>query len=163
MKSKAPILVPIPTLVPISAPALAIEALSSHFSLRTKKNKRKTPSGGTSHKRRRGVGASSAGPSPSTPAKGPELWAPIFSVEELERQVTVADTTQEHNTCLALAQAVMLPRGVADLAVKDEVIVGSLTILQNMQVSIQALLIQCYLYVWTLSNFSFWTCVACPP
>ncbi|GFS35285.1 hypothetical protein Acr_00g0038860 [Actinidia rufa] len=67
------------------------------------------------------------------------LWALIFSVGELGRQVTVADTSRKHDTYLALAQAVMLPRDVADLAAEDEVTTGSLKVMQNKQKKANAL------------------------
>ncbi|GFZ18311.1 SEC12P-like 2 protein [Actinidia rufa] len=45
-----------------------------------------------------------------------ELWKPDFSTAELGKQVTVADSTKDHDTNLALAQAIMLPKDVANVA-----------------------------------------------
>ncbi|GFZ11562.1 hypothetical protein Acr_22g0009600 [Actinidia rufa] len=39
----------------------------------------------------------------------PELWAPTFIVVELGKHVTSADTSKDHETCLALGNAIMLP------------------------------------------------------
>ena len=44
------------------------------------------------------------------------LWNPKFAVVKLEKQVTNVDTSRDHETCLALGNAIMIPRDVADLA-----------------------------------------------
>ncbi|GFZ17278.1 hypothetical protein Acr_26g0005480 [Actinidia rufa] len=72
------------------------------------KRKGKQPAEGTS-RRKRGKGAGSA-------AGTPELWAPQFAAVELGKQVTSADTSKDHETCVALGNAVMLPQDVADHA-----------------------------------------------
>ncbi|GFZ04894.1 hypothetical protein Acr_17g0004660 [Actinidia rufa] len=46
----------------------------------------------------------------------PELWAPQFATVELGKQVTSADTSKDHKTCVVLGNAVMLPQDVADHA-----------------------------------------------
>ena len=102
-KSKAPIPILVPIFVVVLTPTLAVAATSSHSSPCPKKDKGKTPTMGTSYKRRHGVGASSTGTLSSTPAEALELWAPIFSVEELGKQVTAIDIAREHDTCMALA------------------------------------------------------------
>ncbi|GFY91472.1 hypothetical protein Acr_07g0016680 [Actinidia rufa] len=48
-----------------------------------------------------------------------ELWAPKFATVELRKQVTNANTSRDHGTCLALENTIMLPQDVADLAVEE--------------------------------------------
>ncbi|GFZ08656.1 hypothetical protein Acr_20g0004640 [Actinidia rufa] len=55
----------------------------------------------------------------STPTNTLELWNPKFVTVELGRQVTTTDSSWDHNNYLALAQAVMLPQDMADLATED--------------------------------------------
>ncbi|GFS37723.1 hypothetical protein Acr_00g0053650 [Actinidia rufa] len=78
------------------------------LSLMGGKRKEKQPAEGTSRPKR-GKGAGSA-------AGTPELWAPQFAAIELGKQVTYADTSKDHETCVALGNAVMLPQDVADHA-----------------------------------------------
>ena len=73
------------------------------------------------------MGSSSAGTSPSTPTAARKLWALILSIGELGTQVTIDESAREHDTCIALAQAAMLPRDVVDMAAEDEVTAGNLT------------------------------------
>ncbi|GFS30012.1 hypothetical protein Acr_00g0009680 [Actinidia rufa] len=69
------------------------------------------PAEGTSRpKRRKGAGSA---------AGTPELWAPQFAAVELGKQVTSADTSKDHETCVALGNAVMLPQDVADHAAEN--------------------------------------------
>ncbi|GFZ09234.1 hypothetical protein Acr_20g0010420 [Actinidia rufa] len=63
----------------------------------------------------------------SSPRPKRQHKVPILAVGELGKQVTAADTTREHDTCMALTQAVMLPRDVADLTAEDEVVAIRLT------------------------------------
>ncbi|GFY87342.1 hypothetical protein Acr_05g0009810 [Actinidia rufa] len=86
--------------------APALVAPSSCSSPRPQKDKRHATDVGTSHERR-----------------------------QLGRRVTIVDTTQEHDTCITLAQAVKLPRDVAELSAKDEVTTCNFTVMQNIQVS----------------------------
>ncbi|PSS33112.1 Stress response protein [Actinidia chinensis var. chinensis] len=48
-----------------------------------------------------------------------ELWAPKFVVVELGKQVTNADTSRDHETCLALGNVVMLPQDSLQRAVAN--------------------------------------------
>ncbi|GFY98954.1 hypothetical protein Acr_13g0003550 [Actinidia rufa] len=48
-----------------------------------------------------------------------ELWKPEFAIVELDRQITVAISTKDHDTSLALARAIMLPKDITDLAEKS--------------------------------------------
>ncbi|GFY95164.1 hypothetical protein Acr_10g0005490 [Actinidia rufa] len=90
-----------------STPAPA-EDQSIAPSLMGGKRKGKQPAEGTSQPKR-GKGAGSA-------AGTPELWAPQFAAVELGKQVTSADTSKDHETCVALGNAVILPQDVADHA-----------------------------------------------
>ena len=45
-----------------------------------------------------------------------KLWRPKFFVVELDKQVTKSNSSKDYDTILALAQAVMLPKDVANLA-----------------------------------------------
>ncbi|GFS41428.1 hypothetical protein Acr_00g0074240 [Actinidia rufa] len=72
------------------------------------KRKRKQPAKGTPRPKR-GKGVRSA-------TGTPELWAPQFAAVELNKQVTSVDTSKDHETCVALGNAVMLPQDVADHA-----------------------------------------------
>ncbi|GFS31845.1 hypothetical protein Acr_00g0019510 [Actinidia rufa] len=49
----------------------------------------------------------------------PELWTPQFTVVELGKHVTFADTIKDHETCVALGNAMMLPQDVADHAAES--------------------------------------------
>ncbi|GFZ09640.1 hypothetical protein Acr_21g0002390 [Actinidia rufa] len=80
-----------------------------------------------------GARASLAATSPSTPVAAPELWAPDLSIGELKRRIIIADIAREHDTCLLLAQVVMLPRDVVDLHAEDGVSMCSLTVMQHIQ------------------------------
>ena len=48
-----------------------------------------------------------------------ELWAPMFTAVELEKQVTSTETSKDHETCVALGSAIMLSQDVANLAAED--------------------------------------------
>ncbi|XP_057460222.1 uncharacterized protein LOC130750653 [Actinidia eriantha] len=69
-------------------------------------------------------------PSSSAQAK---LWKLEFSTSELGKQVTVADSSRDHDTSLALAQAVMLPRDVVDLAEEGSEEIRDLLVMQQVQ------------------------------
>ncbi|GFZ16762.1 hypothetical protein Acr_26g0000320 [Actinidia rufa] len=71
-------------------------------------NMRKQPIGGPSQKSKTKKGKGNS----SGQAK---LWKPKFSTAELGKQVTVADSTKDHDTNLALARAIMLPKDIANL------------------------------------------------
>ncbi|GFY82979.1 hypothetical protein Acr_02g0012190 [Actinidia rufa] len=64
-----------------------------------------------------------------------ELWKSEFSAFELGRQVTVADSIQDHDTSVALARAVMLPNDVATLSEEDNETMRSLLVMQHVQLS----------------------------
>ncbi|GFY95370.1 hypothetical protein Acr_10g0007550 [Actinidia rufa] len=49
----------------------------------------------------------------------PELWSPKFSTIELGRELTSADSSKDHETCLALRKAIMLPQDVTELVEED--------------------------------------------
>ncbi|GFY91560.1 hypothetical protein Acr_07g0017560 [Actinidia rufa] len=49
----------------------------------------------------------------------PELWSPKFSTIELGRELTSADSSKDHETCLALRKAIMLPQDVTEFAEED--------------------------------------------
>ncbi|GFY88881.1 hypothetical protein Acr_06g0008210 [Actinidia rufa] len=71
--------------------------------------------------------------SPSTLAAAPELGALDLSSKEIEVSVTVADIVWEHDTCLALTHAIMLPQDVANLHMEDRVTTCNVTIMQHVQ------------------------------
>ena len=52
----------------------------------------------------------------STPFVFSELWVPQLAVTELGTQVSTVGIVHDHDTCLALAQAMMLLLDVADVA-----------------------------------------------
>ncbi|GFZ13236.1 hypothetical protein Acr_23g0016210 [Actinidia rufa] len=52
---------------------------------------------------------------------------------ELRKQVTMADSAKDHDTSLTLAQAVMLPNDIADLAMKGSKEIQDLLIMQQVQ------------------------------
>ncbi|GFZ15615.1 hypothetical protein Acr_25g0000240 [Actinidia rufa] len=110
-KGQGPIVEP-PTLpeAPVSSTPAPTKDQSIAPSLMGGKRKRKQPAKGTSRPKK-GKGAGSA-------AGTPELWAPQFAAVELGKQVTSADTSKDHETCVALGNAVMLPQDVADHAAK---------------------------------------------
>ncbi|GFZ02351.1 hypothetical protein Acr_15g0009590 [Actinidia rufa] len=101
---------------PISSTLAPTEDQSTAPSLMGGKRKGKQPAEGTSRPKR-GKGAGSA-------AGTPELWAPQFAAVELGKQVTSADTSKDHETCVALGNAVMLPQDVADHAAETTVEFG---------------------------------------
>ncbi|GFS46152.1 hypothetical protein Acr_00g0100470 [Actinidia rufa] len=68
-----------------------------------------------------------------TPIDAPKFCNLKFFVAELERQVTTSDTSKDHDTCLALAQAVMLLNDVANLVAEGSVEAGDLMVMQYVQ------------------------------
>ncbi|GFY97537.1 hypothetical protein Acr_12g0000780 [Actinidia rufa] len=65
----------------------------------------------------------------------PELWTPQFTAVELGKHVTSADTSRDHETCVALGNAVMLPQDVANHAVETTVEFGGKLVMVGAQVS----------------------------
>ncbi|GFY85505.1 hypothetical protein Acr_04g0002430 [Actinidia rufa] len=108
-KKQVPVIEP-PTLpeAPVSSTPAPAKDQSIASSLMGGKRKGKQPVEGTSRpKRGKGVGSASG---------TPELWAPQFAAVELGKQVTSADTSKDHETCVALGNAVMLPQDIVDHA-----------------------------------------------
>ncbi|GFS37066.1 hypothetical protein Acr_00g0049540 [Actinidia rufa] len=105
-KKQGPVIEP-PTLpeAPVSSTPAPVEDQSIALSLMGGKRKGKQPTEGTSRPKR-GKGAGLA-------AGTPELWAPQFAAMKLDKQVTSADTSKDHETCIALGNA--LKQGVVDL------------------------------------------------
>ena len=68
-----------------------------------------------------------------------KLWKPKFSTCELGRQVTMVDSTKDHDTSMALARAVMLPNDVISLSEENLKTINDLLLIQQVQVSILAL------------------------
>ncbi|GFY81580.1 hypothetical protein Acr_01g0013890 [Actinidia rufa] len=58
---------------------------------------------------------------------------PEFSTIEFGKQVTIADSTKDHNTSLAFARAVMLPKDVADLVGEVSEEIRDLIVMQQIQ------------------------------
>ena len=71
-------------------------------------------------------------------------------------KMTTVNITQDHDTCLALEQVVMLPQDVVDLAAEDEKIVANLFVMQHVQVSSRA-----SIHLLIFSVVSFEVCIAC--
>ncbi|GFY87563.1 hypothetical protein Acr_05g0012020 [Actinidia rufa] len=93
---------------PVSSTPAPAKDQSIAPSLMGGKWKGKQPTEGASRpKRGKGVGSA---------AGTPELWASQFAAVELGKQVTSADTSKDHETCVVLGNAVMLPQDVADHA-----------------------------------------------
>ena len=92
------------------------------------KRKEKEHSAGPPKKPRLKIGKTS-----STAAA--ELWKPEFFASELGKQVTVADSAQDHDTSVALARAVMLPNDVAALFEEDTKTIKILLVMLHVQVS----------------------------
>ena len=55
---------------------------------------------------------------------------PNFSIVELGKQVTLTDFAKDHDTSLTLAQAVMLPKDVADLTEESSEEIRDLLVMQ---------------------------------
>lgn len=91
------------------------------------KRKGKQPAEGAS-RQKRGKGVGSTGGSP-------ELWTPQFTAVELGKHVTSADSTKDHETCVALGNAVMLPQDVADHAAESAAEFGGKLVMLGAQVS----------------------------
>ncbi|GFZ16977.1 hypothetical protein Acr_26g0002470 [Actinidia rufa] len=128
---------------PISTPILILLIVRAEFALLPtppRKIRGRHPRWVSSTSKNEGGGgkSSSATTSPST---APELWVLELTISKLGRQVTIADSSWENDTCLALAQFVMLPQDVADLAAKDVMEVGSLMVMQYIQESVPVQLV----------------------
>ena len=65
-----------------------------------------------------------------------ELWKPEFSACELVRQVTMANSAQDHNISMALAHAVLLPNDVAAPTEEALDMIGDLLVMQQVQVRV---------------------------
>ena len=65
-----------------------------------------------------------------------ELWKPEFSMVELGKQVMVAGSTKDHDTSLALARTIILPKDVANLAEEKSKEIRDLLVMQHVQISI---------------------------
>ncbi|GFZ03471.1 hypothetical protein Acr_16g0000950 [Actinidia rufa] len=81
-------------------------------------------------KKKKGEMSSALLPSSSAQAK---LWKLEFSTSELGKQVTVADSARDHDTSLALAQAVMLSKDVVDLAEDGSKEIRDLLVMQQVR------------------------------
>ena len=103
------------------------------------KRKGKQPTEGTS-RQKRGKGAGSA-------TGTPELWAPQFTSVELGKHVTFADTSKDHETCVALGNAMMLPQDVADHAAESAAEFGGKLVMLGAQVSAFVLLVSPHLVI----------------
>ena len=77
---------------------------------------------GTSKRIKRKVGQSSSG-------AAIELWKLEFSTCEFDRQVVVVDSTQDHDTSMALACAVLLSNDVAALTEETLDTIGDLLVM----------------------------------
>ncbi|GFS36377.1 hypothetical protein Acr_00g0045630 [Actinidia rufa] len=64
-----------------------------------------------------------------------KLWTPQFTAIELGKHVTSADTSKDHETCIALGNAMMLPQDVADHVVETTVEFGGKLVMLGAQVS----------------------------
>ncbi|GFS34092.1 hypothetical protein Acr_00g0032180 [Actinidia rufa] len=62
----------------------------------------------------------------STASAALEIWVSKLAMSKLKKQVTTANITREHDICFALAQAIMIPRDMANLTMKEPMEVGSL-------------------------------------
>ncbi|GFS38017.1 hypothetical protein Acr_00g0055170 [Actinidia rufa] len=62
-----------------------------------------------------------------------QLWKHAFSIAEFSKQVMVADSVKNHDTILALAQEVMLPKDVADLVEEGSEEIRKLLVIQQGQ------------------------------
>ncbi|GFS41351.1 hypothetical protein Acr_00g0073870 [Actinidia rufa] len=74
-------------------------------------------------------------PSFQNPITDAELWKPEFSTVELSKQVTVVDTSKDHDTILALARVVMLPKDLTDLAEEISDTIWDLLVMQAAAIS----------------------------
>ncbi|GFY87801.1 hypothetical protein Acr_05g0014400 [Actinidia rufa] len=121
----AEIMAPKPPSRPTPAPA---EDQSIAPSLMGGKRKGIQPAEGTSRPKR-GKGAGLA-------VGTTELWAPQFAAVELGKQVTSVDTSKDHETCVALGNAVMLPQDVADHAAETTTEFGGKLVMLGAQSSL---------------------------
>ena len=65
--------------------------------------------------------------------------------------MATTDTTLDHDTCLALTQAIMLPQDIADLAVEEAMVAANILVMQHVQVSGWAFV--CSLFFQKISKF----------
>ncbi|GFS40462.1 hypothetical protein Acr_00g0068690 [Actinidia rufa] len=110
---------------PISSTPAPAKDQSTALSLMGGKRKGKQPAEGTSRLKRGKVAGSAAGT--------PDLWASQFAVVELGKQVTLADTSKDHETCVVLGNAVMLPQDVVDHAAETTVEFGGKLVMLGAQ------------------------------
>ena len=60
-----------------------------------------------------------------------EFWKPEFSACELSMQVTEIDSTQDHDTSVALVRAIMFPNDVTALSEETSEMMRSLLVTQH--------------------------------
>ena len=109
------------------APVVTEDQSMAPSSMAGGKRKGKQPAEGAS-RQKRGKGVGSTGGSP-------ELWTPQFTAVELGKHVTSADSTKDHETCVALGNAMMLPQDVADHAAESAAEFGGKLVMLGAQVS----------------------------
>lgn len=117
----------------LSAPIAAEDQSIAPSSMVGGKRKGKQPAEGASRQKRgKGTGSASGTPEP---------WAPQFIAVELGKHVTSADTSRDHETCVALGNAVMLPQDVADHAAESTTEFGGKLVMLGAQVGAFVLLV----------------------
>ena len=128
---------PLPTVDLILALADAVMGvgLSSLEAPLLDKRKEKKLTAGPSKRSKKKAGETSLAFLPSSGAN-PKLWKPEFFASKLGKQVTVADSTKDHDTSLAPARAVTLPNDVAPLVEESSETIKDLLVMQQVQVSI---------------------------
>ncbi|GFZ11369.1 hypothetical protein Acr_22g0007670 [Actinidia rufa] len=72
-------------------------------------------------------------------ATAPPSKVPKLVISDLGRQVTTIDTSQEHDTCLALAHGVMLPQNMPDLVMEDAMEVGKAIVSRKWKIEIPSM------------------------
>ena len=85
-----------------------------------------------------------------------ELQRPKFSIVELDKQVTMANSTKDPDTSLALAQEIMLLNNVADFTTEGSEEIRDLFVMQQVQVRIPAQ----WLYYFVVFRYLA-TCLIC--
>ncbi|GFS33848.1 hypothetical protein Acr_00g0030830 [Actinidia rufa] len=130
---------PMSLLAPDLVLALAAQAGIESSSLEAPlKCKGKELAAAPSKKSKKKMGGTSSAYFPSSSVNA-ELCKPEFSRSELvsrfsrAKQVTMADSAKNHETSLALARAVMLPKDVANLAEEDSEEIRDLLMIQQVQ------------------------------
>ncbi|GFZ01237.1 hypothetical protein Acr_14g0008720 [Actinidia rufa] len=126
-KGQAPIIEPpmLPEAPNSSIPVPTEDQSIAPSSMVGGKHKGKQPTEGTSRQKREKGTWSAIGT--------PELWAPQFTTVELGKQVTSTDTFKDHETCVVLGNAVMLPQDVANHAAEITVEFGGKLVMLGAQ------------------------------